>query len=89
MRPQKSSGAAIVAETLDLVFEEVAIDPHSPYLDKKLRETNLSKELSLIVIALQLFFSAFLLGVMEIPVSRDRVAASPVAAGRFDRPKLH
>jgi glycosyltransferase involved in cell wall biosynthesis len=36
--------------------------------------------LSLIVIALQLFFSAFLLGVMEIPVSRARIATTPVAA---------
>ena len=36
--------------------------------------------LSLIVIALQLFFSAFLLGVMEIPVSRARIATAPAAA---------
>jgi voltage-gated potassium channel len=44
---------SIVAETLDLVFEEVTIDSHSPYLNKQLRETNLSKELSLIVIAIR------------------------------------
>ncbi len=44
---------SIVAETLDLVFEEVAINDHSPYLNKKLRETNFSKELSLIVIAIR------------------------------------
>lgn len=44
---------SIVAETLDLVFEEVAIDSHSPYTAKKLRETNLSKELSTIVIAIR------------------------------------
>lgn len=44
---------SIVAETHDLVFEEVAIDSHSPYLSKKLRETNISKELSLIVIAIR------------------------------------
>jgi len=44
---------SIVAETLDLVFEEVAINDHSPYINKKLRETNFSKELSLIVIAIR------------------------------------
>lgn len=44
---------SIVAETLDLVFEEVAIDSHSPYLNKQLRETNFSRELSLIVIAIR------------------------------------
>lgn len=44
---------SIVAETLDLVFEEVAVDSHSPYLDKKLSETNISRELSLIVIAIR------------------------------------
>jgi len=44
---------SIVAETLDLVFEEVAIDSHSPYIAKRLRETNFSKELSIIVIAIR------------------------------------
>jgi voltage-gated potassium channel len=44
---------SIVAETLDLVFEEVAIESHSPYVDKTLRETNLSRELSIIVIAIR------------------------------------
>ena len=44
---------SIVAETLDLVFEEIAIDSHSAYIGKKLRETNFSKELSLIVIAIR------------------------------------
>jgi voltage-gated potassium channel len=44
---------SIVAETLDLVFEEVAITAHSKYIGKKLRETNFSKELSLIVIAIR------------------------------------
>ena len=38
--------------------------------------------LSLIVIALQLFFSAFLLGVMEIPVSRGRATATPATVAR-------
>lgn len=44
---------SIVAETLDLVFEEIAIDSHSAYIGKALRETNFSKELSLIVIAIR------------------------------------
>ncbi|HEY0461847.1 MAG TPA: potassium channel protein [Pyrinomonadaceae bacterium] len=44
---------SIVAETLDLVFEEVAIDSHSPYAGKTLRETNFSKELSTMVIAIR------------------------------------
>ena len=44
---------SIVAETLDLVFEEVAVDSHSAYAGKKLRETNLVKELSIIVIAIR------------------------------------
>jgi voltage-gated potassium channel len=44
---------SIVAETLDLVFEEVAVDSHSRYANKKLRETNLMKELSVIVIAIR------------------------------------
>jgi voltage-gated potassium channel len=44
---------SIVAETLDLVFEEIAIDSHSPYAARKLRETNLMKELSIIVIAIR------------------------------------
>lgn len=44
---------SIVAETLDLVFEEIAIDSHSAYIGKKLSETNFSKELSLIVIAIR------------------------------------
>ncbi|HEY8561592.1 MAG TPA: potassium channel protein [Pyrinomonadaceae bacterium] len=44
---------SIVAETLDLVFEELTVDSHSPYLGKRLRETNISEELSLIVIAIR------------------------------------
>src|SRR5215204_316115 len=44
---------SIVAETLDLVFEEVAVDSHSAYANKRLRETNLMKELSVIVIAIR------------------------------------
>lgn len=44
---------SIVAETLDLAFEEIAIGEHSPYARKRLREVNLSRELSLIVIAIR------------------------------------
>lgn len=44
---------SIVAETLDLVFEEVAIESRSSYANKRLRETNLMKELSIIVIAIR------------------------------------
>ena len=44
---------SIVAETLDLVFEEIAVPEHSRYVGKKLKETNLSRELSLIVIAIR------------------------------------
>jgi voltage-gated potassium channel len=44
---------SIVAESLDLVFEEVAIARHSPYAGRFLRETNLLSELSLIVVAIR------------------------------------
>jgi len=44
---------SIVAETLDLVFEEIAVNSHSLLANKKLSETNLSRELSLIVIAIR------------------------------------
>jgi voltage-gated potassium channel len=44
---------SIVAENLDLVFEEVAIDEHSPYAGKQLRETNINRELNLIVVAIR------------------------------------
>ena len=44
---------SIVAETLDLVFEEVPVDSRSPYANKRLHETNLMKELSIIVIAIR------------------------------------
>jgi len=53
---------SIVAETLDLVFEEIPVDTHSPFVNKKLRETNFLKELSIMVIAIrrrngELFFN--------------------------------
>ena len=44
---------SIVAETLDLVFEEIAIDGASIYAGKMLRDTNLISELSLIVVAIR------------------------------------
>jgi voltage-gated potassium channel len=44
---------SITAETLDLVFEEIAVENHSPYVRKKLRETNISRELNLIVVAIR------------------------------------
>ena len=44
---------SIVAETYDLVFEELAVQSHSPLAGKKLTETNISRELSLIVIAIR------------------------------------
>ncbi|MBK9153275.1 MAG: potassium channel protein [Chloracidobacterium sp.] len=44
---------SIVAETLDLVFEEIAVDQQSPYANKYLRETNLLSELNLIVVAIR------------------------------------
>ncbi|MDQ3130968.1 MAG: NAD-binding protein, partial [Acidobacteriota bacterium] len=44
---------SIVAETLDLVFEEVVVEHDSPYANKKLRETNISRELNLIVVAIR------------------------------------
>ena len=44
---------SIVAETLDLVFEEIAIDAASPYAGKHLKDTNIMSELSLIVVAIR------------------------------------
>lgn len=44
---------SIVAETLDLVFEEIAIDAASPYAGEQLKDTNLISELSLIVVAVR------------------------------------
>lgn len=44
---------SIVAESLDLVFEEVAIGDNSSLKEKKLSETNISREMSLIVVAIR------------------------------------
>ena len=44
---------SIVAETFDLVFEEVAIRSNSEYLDKELKDTNISTELNLLIVAIR------------------------------------
>ena len=44
---------SIVAETFDLVFEEIAITSASGYVDKELRETNISTELNLLIVAIR------------------------------------
>lgn len=44
---------SIVAEELDLVFEEVTIGRRFPFAGKQLRETNLFSELRLIVVAIR------------------------------------
>jgi voltage-gated potassium channel len=44
---------SIVAESLDLVFEEVAIDGKHGYAGKALRDTNIMSELNLIVVAIR------------------------------------
>jgi voltage-gated potassium channel len=44
---------SIVAESLDLVFEEVAMSERSPYTGKQLKETNISGELNIIVVAIR------------------------------------
>lgn len=44
---------SIVAETFDLVFEEVAVRSNSEYLDKELKHTNISTELNLLVVAIR------------------------------------
>lgn len=44
---------SIVAENFDLVFEEVAVKKDSIYIGKEPRETNLSSELNLLVVAVR------------------------------------
>lgn len=44
---------SIVAETFDLVFEEITVRNHSGYVDKELRETNISSELNLLIVAIR------------------------------------
>jgi voltage-gated potassium channel len=44
---------SIVAETLDLVFEEIAVGENCPYIGKQLSETNISSGLNVIVVAIR------------------------------------
>lgn len=44
---------SIVAESLDLVFEEVAIKKDSDYIGKRLKGTNIRSEMDLVVIAIR------------------------------------
>lgn len=44
---------SIVAESLDLVFEEVPIKTGSEYTDKRLKSTNIRSEMDLVVIAIR------------------------------------
>jgi len=44
---------SIVAETLDLVFEEIAVRANSPFAGRKLADTNISRELNLIIVAIR------------------------------------
>ena len=44
---------SIVAESLDLVFEEVAIGEQSPVAGKLLRDSKIMRELNLIVVAVR------------------------------------
>ncbi len=44
---------SIVAETFDLVFEEVAVKSGSDYANKELRETNISTDLNLLIVAIR------------------------------------
>lgn len=43
----------IVAEHLDLVFEEIIIGNRSPYVGKMLKDTNISNELNLLIVAIR------------------------------------
>jgi voltage-gated potassium channel len=44
---------SIVAETLDLVFEEVAIESSSQYVSKKLVDTNIRSDLNVVIVAIR------------------------------------
>jgi voltage-gated potassium channel len=44
---------SIIAETHDLVFEEILIEPNSAYAGRSIKETNIRSELELIVIAIR------------------------------------
>lgn len=44
---------SIAAENLDLGFEELEVAPNSPYAGRKLRFTNISSELNIVVVAIR------------------------------------
>lgn len=44
---------SIVAENLDLAFEEIAIEEKSVYIGKKLKDTNIRSELDLVIVAIR------------------------------------
>jgi voltage-gated potassium channel len=44
---------SIVAENLDLAFEEIAIEEKSIYIGKKLKDTNIRAELDLVIVAIR------------------------------------
>ena len=44
---------SIVAENLDLAFEEIAIEEKSIYIGKKLKDTNIRSELDLVIVAIR------------------------------------
>lgn len=44
---------SIVAENLELVFQEIGIGEHSRYADQKLKDTDLSSKLNLMVVAIR------------------------------------
>ncbi|MDQ6786422.1 MAG: potassium channel protein [Acidobacteriota bacterium] len=44
---------SIVAENLDLVFEEIAVKSDSIYIEKELKQTNISTELNLLIVAIR------------------------------------
>jgi len=44
---------SIVAESFDLVFDEVVVKSNSPYIDKELKKTNISTELNLLIVAIR------------------------------------
>lgn len=44
---------SIVAENLDLVFEEISLRRNSKYIGQMLKDTNISSELNLLVVAIR------------------------------------
>lgn len=44
---------SIVAENLDLVFEEIAIQKHSTYVNRMLKDTDISTKLNLMIVAIR------------------------------------